>query len=71
MLTELYIKNLAVIEETRVALKPGLTIISGEEGSGKSLLVDALGLLLGGRASTTLIRTGMHTAFVEGDFWVP
>lgn len=70
MLIELYIKNLAVIEETRIALKPGLTIVSGEEGSGKSLLVDALCLLLGGRASTALIRSGASTAFVEGIFWV-
>ena len=70
MLMELHIKNLAVIEETRIALKQGLTILSGEEGSGKSLLVDALCLLLGGRASTTLIRTGAATAFVEGIFWV-
>jgi DNA repair protein RecN (Recombination protein N) len=68
---ELHIKNVAVIEETRIALKPGLTILSGDEGSGKSLMVDALCLLLGGRASTSLIRTGAATAFVEGIFWVP
>ncbi len=70
MLTELYIKNLAVIEETRVFFKPGLTIMSGEEGSGKSLLVDALCLLLGVRASPTVIRSGATAAFVEGIFWI-
>ncbi len=70
MLMELHIKNLAVIEATRISLKPGLTILSGEEGSGKSLMVEALCLLLGGRASTSLIRTGAATAFVEGIFWV-
>jgi DNA repair protein RecN (Recombination protein N) len=70
MLTELYIKNLAVIEEIRAVFKPGLTIVSGEEGSGKSLLVDALCLLMGGRASTSFIRNGASAAFVEGVFWV-
>ena len=69
MLTELFIKNLAVIKETRILLKPGLTIVSGEEGAGKSLLVDALCLLVGGRASTALIRNGARAAYVEGTFW--
>jgi len=69
MLTELFIKNLAVIKETRILLKPGLTIVSGEEGAGKSLLVDALCLLVGGRASTALIRNGAPAAYVEGTFW--
>ncbi len=69
MLVELYVKNLAVIEE--LCLKPGegLTVLSGDEGAGKSLLVDALGLLLGGRASTSLIRTGATSTLVEGTFW--
>lgn len=69
MLAELYIKNLAVIEELRIAFKPGLTVLSGEEGAGKSLLVDALCLLLGGRASANLVRTGATSAMVEGVFW--
>jgi DNA repair protein RecN (Recombination protein N) len=71
MLLELYIKNLAVIEETRVILRPGFTVFSGEEGAGKSLLVDALCLLLGGRASTSLIRSGATSALVEGLFIIP
>lgn len=70
MLAEMYIRDLAVIEETRIVLKPGLTVLSGEEGAGKSLIVDALCLLLGGRASTTLIRTGASAALVEGIFWI-
>ncbi len=69
-MTELCIRNLAVIRETRVALSPGLTILSGEEGAGKSLLVDALCLLAGGRASAGMIRNGEHTAYVEGIFCV-
>jgi DNA repair protein RecN (Recombination protein N) len=48
MLVELHVKNLAVIEELCLGLGPGLTVISGEEGAGKSLLVDALCLLSGG-----------------------
>ena len=69
MLVELYVKNLAVIEELRLELGTGLTVLSGDEGAGKSLLVDALSLLLGGRASTSLIRTGALAALVEGVFW--
>lgn len=70
MLTELCIRNLAVIRETRVALSPGLTIVSGEEGAGKSLLVDALCLLAGGRASASMVRNGEPAAYVEGIFCV-
>jgi DNA repair protein RecN (Recombination protein N) len=70
MLTELNIHNLAVIEDARIKLSPGLTIISGEEGSGKSLIVDALGVLLGARASTGLIRSGASATRVEGVFWL-
>jgi DNA repair protein RecN (Recombination protein N) len=70
MLTELNIHNLAVIEDARIKLSPGLTIISGEEGSGKSLIVDALAVLLGARASTGLIRSGTSATRVEGVFWL-
>ncbi len=69
MLVELHVKNLAVVEELRLGLGPGLTIISGEEGAGKSLLVDALCLLGGGRASPSLIRDGTASSLVEGVFW--
>ncbi|MDP2663800.1 MAG: DNA repair protein RecN [Dehalococcoidia bacterium] len=68
MLVDLYVKNLAVIEEVRMSLGPGLTVLSGDEGAGKSLLVDALSLLLGGRASTTLVRSSAGSALVEGVF---
>ena len=70
MLSELHIKNFAVIEDAQLRLGPGLTIISGEEGAGKSLMVDALGVLLGARATTGLIRNGKSTARVEGIFWL-
>ncbi|MBI2910041.1 MAG: DNA repair protein RecN [Chloroflexi bacterium] len=71
MLVELYVRNLAVIEDLRLQFRPGLTVLSGDEGAGKSLVVDALSLLLGGRASTGLIRTGAATAIVEGIFCLP
>jgi DNA repair protein RecN (Recombination protein N) len=70
MLSELHIQNFAVIEDARLSLGTGLTVISGEEGSGKSLVVDALGVLLGARATTGLIRNGASTARVEGIFWL-
>lgn len=69
MLAELHVKNLAVIEDVRVAFGPGLSILSGDEGAGKSLVVDALVLLLGGRASANLVRSATASALVEGVFW--
>ncbi|MDD8016807.1 MAG: DNA repair protein RecN [Bacteroidota bacterium] len=68
MLKTLLIKNYALIEEISVEFSRGLTIITGETGAGKSILIDALGLLLGERASTEMIRTGAEKAIVEGVF---
>jgi DNA repair protein RecN (Recombination protein N) len=68
MLLELVVENFAVVEQLRLALHPGLNVLTGETGSGKSLVVDALALLLGGRATTDLIRTGAERAFVSGRF---
>lgn len=70
MLKNLIIKNYALIEEISVDFSDGLTIITGETGAGKSILIDALGLLLGERASTEMIRTGAEKAIVEGVFLV-
>jgi len=70
MLKNLLIKNYALIEEISVDFSSGLTIITGETGAGKSILIDALGLLLGERASTEMIRTGAEKAIVEGVFQV-
>ncbi len=70
MLSELHIQNFAVIEDVQLSLRSGLTVISGEEGSGKSLIVDALGILLGARATTGLIRNGTSSARAEGIFWL-
>ena len=62
MLCEIHIQNYAVIENLTVEFGPGLNLLSGETGSGKSILVDALGLVLGGRASPEVIRTGQERA---------
>jgi DNA repair protein RecN (Recombination protein N) len=68
MLTELRIKNFAIIESLTLPLARGFNVLSGETGAGKSIIVGALGLLLGERASTDLIRTGSDRASVEGVF---
>jgi DNA repair protein RecN (Recombination protein N) len=65
MLKLLKIKNIALIHAVELELGPGLTLLTGETGAGKSILIDALGLLLGGRASADLIRTGEDSAVVE------
>ena len=68
MLTELRIRNFAIIEQLALPLARGFNVLSGETGAGKSIIVGALGLLLGERASTDLIRTGADRATVEGTF---
>ena len=70
MLTELRIKNFAIIESLTLPLAPGFNVLSGETGAGKSIIVGALGLLLGERASADVIRTGADRATVEGVFEV-
>jgi len=68
MLKELNIKNFAIIEQLRVEFAPGLNVFTGETGAGKSIVVDALNLVLGERASADLIRTGAPEAVVEAAF---
>lgn len=68
MLTELRIKNFAIIESLTLPLGPGFNVLSGETGAGKSIIVGALGLLLGDRAAADLIRSGADRATVEGVF---
>ena len=68
MLTELNIKNFAIIDELEVSFKSGLNVITGETGAGKSIIIGAVGLLLGERASSDLIRSSEETAMVEALF---
>jgi DNA repair protein RecN (Recombination protein N) len=70
VLLELVVENYAVVDRLRVRFHAGLNLLTGETGSGKSLVVDALGLLLGGRASAELIRSGESRARVAGIFEV-
>src|SRR5204863_6956364 len=68
MLRELSVQNLALIEDVRVELQPGFCAWTGETGAGKSLLLGALGLLLGERGSTELLRAGADELRVTGRF---
>ncbi len=68
MLETLTIKNIAVIDSAEIPFRSGLNIISGETGTGKSIILDAIALLLGGRASADLIRSECSEAIVEGLF---
>lgn len=68
MLKSLNIKNFAVLQGVKIDFQSGLTLLTGETGSGKSIIIDALGVLLGGRSSSSQIRTGEERAIIEGVF---
>src|SRR5512138_2497328 len=68
MLTELRIHNFAIIDQLDLSFGPGLIILTGETGAGKSIILDAVVMLIGGRADTTYVRTDSDAAFVEGVF---
>ncbi len=70
MLRELAIKNFAIIDDLKISFSDGLTILSGETGAGKSIIINAVNLLLGSRASAGLIRTGSKTAELEALFQI-
>ncbi len=71
MLIELSIRNFALIDDLRISFSDNLTILSGETGAGKSIIVNAVNLLLGTRANAKLIRTGAKTAELEAFFEIP
>ncbi|MGA1774792.1 MAG: DNA repair protein RecN [Nitriliruptoraceae bacterium] len=71
MIEELHIRGLGVIEDVSLRLAPGLTVVTGETGAGKTLIVTALGLLLGGRGSGDLVRAGEAAALIEALVAVP
>jgi len=70
MLTDLTIKNVAIIDTLHISFKPGLTVLTGETGAGKSIIIDAVGLIMGNRASSDLIRSGEEEAVVEALFTI-
>jgi DNA repair protein RecN (Recombination protein N) len=71
MLVQLTISNFAIINYLEIHFKPGLNVLSGETGAGKSIIINAVNLILGGRASADLIRTGEDEAKVEALFILP
>ncbi|SFE31324.1 DNA repair protein RecN [Alteribacillus iranensis] len=70
MLEELSIKNFAIIDELTISFNMGLTVLTGETGAGKSIIIDAIGLLIGGRGSVEFVRHGKKRAEIEGLFHV-
>ena len=68
MLKQLYIKNFTLIDELNIALYPGFSVITGETGAGKSIILGAIGLLLGNRADTKAIKTGRNRCVIEAHF---
>ncbi|HSE38491.1 MAG TPA: AAA family ATPase, partial [Blastocatellia bacterium] len=70
MLSLLNISNIALIDELRVEFSKGLNLLTGETGSGKSIIVDALGILIGGRFTSDLLKTGAERGSIEGLFSV-
>lgn len=69
MLKTLHVKNLGIIEDVEIELSSGLICFTGETGAGKSLIIDAIGLLLGARAEQGVVRSGEREALVEAIFW--
>ncbi|MGX7031613.1 DNA repair protein RecN [Vagococcus zengguangii] len=70
MLEELVIKNFAIISDLRLSFEKGMTVLTGETGAGKSIIIDAVGLLVGGRGSADFIRHGEDKSILEGQFFV-
>lgn len=70
MLKELSIKNFAIIDDLKIEFTTGLNLLTGETGSGKSIIIEALGIVLGGRGSKDLIRTGEDKAIIEALFFI-
>ena len=68
MLTDLSIKNIAIIDSLQLSFRTGLTVLTGETGAGKSIIIDAVGLIMGARAYSDLIRSGADEAIVEAIF---
>ena len=68
MLLEISIKNFAIIEAISLNFEKGMTVLTGETGAGKSIIIDAMNMMLGARATTDVIRHGAQKAEIEGLF---
>ncbi len=71
MLSEIRIQDFAIIDHLTLNFGQGLIIFTGETGAGKSIIIDAVGTLLGSRADTSMVRSGAEYALVEGVFQIP
>lgn len=71
MLQELMIRDFAIIEQLTVDFGTNMTVLTGETGAGKSIIIDALGLLAGGRGSSDFIRKGANKSLLQGQFTIP
>src|SRR5699024_8148356 len=70
MLTELSIQDFAIIDQTSITFNEGMTVLTGETGAGKSIIIDAVQLLAGGRGSVEFVRHGAKKALIEGLFTI-
>ena len=70
MINSLNIKNFAIIDDLQIDFSNGFNVLTGETGAGKSIIIDALGLLIGDRATPSLIKNGATRAFIEGSFYL-
>ncbi|HET8985591.1 MAG TPA: AAA family ATPase, partial [Trueperaceae bacterium] len=71
VLRTLELRDFAIVDDLAIELGSGLNVLTGETGAGKSIVIDALELLAGGRADAAMIRTGADTAMVQGEFTDP
>ena len=71
MITTLHIKNIGIIDDLVIDLNKGLNVLTGETGAGKTLIVDSLGIIAGGRFSKEMIRKGQNMSFVELSLYMP
>src|SRR5579871_4537444 len=71
MLCEIRVQNFAIIDKLEVHFSPGFNVITGETGAGKSIIIDAVDLLLGGRGDLDFVRAGAEKATIEGVFTIP
>ena len=68
MITDLHIENVAVIERSDIVFGPGFNVLTGETGAGKSIVIDAIDAVLGGRASREIVRSGADRALISAVF---
>jgi DNA repair protein RecN (Recombination protein N) len=71
MISEIRIRDFAIIDELELSFLPGLNVLTGETGAGKSIIIDAVEMILGSRADATMIRTGSEAAIIEAEFKIP